>query len=263
MYATNFDLSLYARRIGLAAVPTAANFDAAALSQMMQAQLRSISFENLDVQAGKIVSMEPEQIVAKILGADGNAQRGGYCYELNGLFAMALTALGVSYQFVACRPMFYPMRRPKTHMALVVQLGGEKFLCDLGFGSYGMRAPIALSQVNLPQTQDYDVFQLAMPEVGEFVLQARIDGAWVNQYGFNLSPSEWIDYLPANYLNSTHPDTIFVQKLLLIRQTAQGRVLLVGNELKTTVAGVTTVKTVQPSELDDLLLQHFGLVKTG
>lgn len=262
MYAANFDLSCYARRIGLNAVPTAATFDAAALSQMMQAQLRSITFENLDVQAGKIVSMEPEQIVAKILGSDGGAKRGGYCYELNGLFAMALTALGVSYQFVACRPMFYPMRRPKTHMALVVHLAGEHYLCDLGFGSYGMRAPIALSQVNVPQPQDYDVFQLAMPQLGEYVLQARIDNTWVNQYGFNLSPSEWIDYLPANYLNSTHPDTIFVQKLLLIRQTAHGRVLLVGNELKTSVAGETTVRTVDLSELDAVLLEQFGLVKT-
>ena len=95
MHAANFQLSLYARRIGLDAVPTAATFDAAALKTMMQAQLRSITFENLDVQAGKIVSMEPEHIVAKILGSDGLAKRGGYCYELNGLFAMALTALGV------------------------------------------------------------------------------------------------------------------------------------------------------------------------
>lgn len=263
MYATQFSLPLYARRIGLEAVPTAATFDADALKTMMQAQLRSITFENLDVQAGKIVSMEPDQIVEKILGDDGQAKRGGYCYELNGLFAMALTALGVSYQFVACRPMFYPMRRPKTHMALVVHLAGEKYLCDLGFGSYGMRAPIALSQVNVPQSQDYDVFQLAMPDVGEFVLQARIDGNWINQYGFNLSPSEWIDYLPANYLNSTHPDTIFVQKLLLIRQTAEGRVLLVGNELKTSVAGQTTVRTVEPAELDALLLEQFGLVRSN
>ncbi len=261
MYASNFTLPLYARRIGLAAVPTAATFDAAALKTMMQAQLRSITFENLDVQAGKIVSMEPEQIVEKILGNDGSAQRGGYCYELNGLFAMALTALGVSYQFVACRPMFYPMRRPKTHMALVVHLGGESYLCDLGFGSYGMRAPIALSHVNVVQAQDYDQFQLAMPQVGEFVLQAHIDGHWVNQYGFNLSPSEWIDYLPANYLNSTHPDTIFVQKLLLIRQTAQGRVLLVGNELKTSCAGTTQVRVVDSAELDSVLLQQFGLVR--
>lgn len=260
MDAANFDLALYAKRLGLSQVPQAANFSAAALQQMMQAQLRSITFENLDVQAGKIVSLEPEAIVSKIVGPAGDAKRGGYCYELNGLFAMALTALQVPYFFVACRPMFYPMRRPKTHMALVVTIGTERYLCDLGFGSYGMRAPIALSQVNLPQQQDFDKFRLLAPTPGDYVLQAQIDGNWVSQFGFDLHPAEWIDFMPANYLNSTHPDTVFVQKLLLIRQHAQGRTMLVGRELKHSVAGVTQGRLIPDDELTAVLQSEFGLV---
>jgi len=259
MHAANFDLSLYARRIGLTNTPTAAAFDAAALTALMQAHLRSITFENLDVQAGKVVSLVPEDIVSKMVGADGQAQRGGYCYEQNGLFAMALTALGLSYQFVACRPMFYPMLRPKTHMALLVQLGAEQYLCDLGFGSYGMRAPIALSSVNLVQQQDYDKFRLVTPTAGEYVLQAWVNDSWTSQFGFDLHPAQWIDFMPANYLNSTHPDTIFVQKLLLIRQTATGRFLLVGDELKTTDAGITSVRQVSAAEVPQLLADLFGL----
>lgn len=261
MYAANFDLALYARRIGLPQLPQAADFDAAALQQMMQAQLRNVTFENLDVQAGKIVSLVPEEIVSKIIGNNGQAQRGGYCYELNGLFAMALTALQIPYFFVACRPMFYPMRRPKTHMALVVTIGTERYLCDLGFGSYGMRAPVALSQVNLPQQQDFDQFRLTMPTPGDYVLQAMIEGSWVSQFGFDLHPAEWIDFMPANYLNSTHPDTVFVQKLLLIRQHAQGRVMLVGRELKQSVAGVTHSREISDAELAAVLQSEFGLVQ--
>ena len=136
MFAQNFNLENYCKRIGLSQIPS--HVDAQVLTQLMQAQLREITFENLDVQAGKVVSLVPESIVSKIVGDNGQAKRGGYCYELNGLFAMALTALGVSYQFVFCRPMFYPMRRPKTHMALVVTLGQERYLCDLGFVSYVM-----------------------------------------------------------------------------------------------------------------------------
>ena len=259
MYAANFDLALYAHRIGLSQVPQATDFDAAALCNIMQAQLRSITFENLDVQAGKIVSLEPEAIVSKIVGAAGDAKRGGYCYELNGLFAMALTALQIPYFFVACRPMFYPMRRPKTHMALVVTLGDDRYLCDLGFGSYGMRAPLALSQVNLPQQQDFDKFRLLTPTPGDYVMQAQIDGNWVSQFGFDLHPAEWIDFMPANYLNSTHPDTVFVQKLLLIRQHGQGRTMLVGRELKHSQAGITQSRAVAEDELDAVLLQEFGL----
>lgn len=260
MFATNFDFALYARRIGLAQVPQAGTFDAKSLCDLMQAQLRSITFENLDVQAGKVVSLVPEDIVRKIVGADGDAKRGGYCYELNGLFAMALTALQIPYVFVACRPMFYPMRRPKTHMALMVTIGTERYLCDLGFGSYGMRAPIALSQVNLLQQQDFDQFRLIAPTPGDYVLQAMIDGNWVSQFGFDLHPAEWIDFMPANYLNSTHPDTVFVQKLLLIRQHAEGRVMLVGRELKQSVAGVTQSREIKDAELAEVLRHQFGLV---
>jgi len=246
-------------RIGLTDLADSDTFSAAELRRLMQAHLRAITFENLDVQAGKVVSLLPEDIVSKIVGSDGCARRGGYCYEQNGLFAMALTALGIPYYFVACRPMFYPMLRPKTHMALIVTVQQQAYLCDLGFGSYGMRAPIALAEVNLPQQQEFDQFRLAMPVPGEYVLQAWVNEQWSNQFGFDLHPAQWIDFLPANYLNSTHPDTIFVQKRLLIRQTAEGRYLLLGNELKTTRAGLTTVTEVADPQLPGLLADVFGL----
>jgi N-hydroxyarylamine O-acetyltransferase len=258
MQAQNFNLALYCRRIGLTQMPS--EVDAQVLQQLMQAQLRSITFENLDVQAGKIVSLVPEAIVSKIVGDNGQAKRGGYCYELNGLFAMALTALGIRYQFVFCRPMFYPMRRPKTHMALIVTIGEARYLCDLGFGSYGMRAPIALSDVNLPQQQDFDCFRLINPTPAEYVLQAQIDGQWVNQFGFDLYSAEWIDFMPANFLNSTNPETIFVQKLLLIKQTAAGRLVLLADELKVSEAGKTTSKKIDAAALPGVLLNDFGLV---
>jgi len=256
MHADNFDLDLYLKRIGFIG-EVAAN--SATVKTLMQQQLRTVPFENLDVQAGKIVSLVPEEIVSKIIGADGMGRRGGYCYEVNALFAMALTALRIDYQFVFCRPMFYPMRRPKTHMALIVNVEQEQWLCDLGFGSYGLRAPIALSQVNIPQTQDFDCFRLLAPVAGNYVLQAKLDEQWVSQYGFDLYPADWIDFMPANYLNSTHPDTIFVQKYLVIQQHATGRTMLVGNELKQWQQGAVTVTPVEPAQLASILKQQFNL----
>ena len=265
MHASNFQLDLYLKRVGfdgdVAADALAAN--SATVKALMQHQLRSVPFENLDVQAGKIVSLNPEDIVSKIIGADGNASRGGYCYEVNALFAMALTAIGIDYQFVFCRPMFYPMRRPKTHMALIVKVQGEQWLCDLGFGSYGLRAPVALSQVNVPQTQDFDCFRLISPTAGDYVLQAKLDEQWVSQYGFDLYPADWIDFMPANYLNSTHPETIFVQKYLVIQQHATGRTMLVGNELKVWQQGKVTVTPVATGELTTVLKQQFNLDLPG
>jgi N-hydroxyarylamine O-acetyltransferase len=101
MHSDNFDISTYFKRINYTG-PAAA--DTATLHALMRHQLFSVPFENLDVQAGKIVSLAPDDIADKVL----TKGRGGYCYEVNGLFAMALEALGIPYRFVAARPMFYP-----------------------------------------------------------------------------------------------------------------------------------------------------------
>lgn len=136
MHADNFSLKDYFARIGYAGPTTP---EIGTVARMMQRQLYSVPFENLDVQAGKIVSLVPEEIVDKIV----HRKRGGYCYEVNGLFSMALEALNIPHQLVAARPMIYPARRPRTHMAIVVALEGERWLCDLGFGSSAFVRPCA------------------------------------------------------------------------------------------------------------------------
>lgn len=252
MHASNFDLPTYLQRIGYTGHATA---DTATLLALMRQQLFTVPFENLDVQAGKVVSLVPEEIAEKIL----RQGRGGYCYEVNGLFAMALQALGIPYQFVAARPMFYPARRPRTHMAVIAEVEGRRWLCDLGFGSYGIRAPMDLELVDVNIAQDSDTFQLTRDERGEYLLKARVDGEWANQYGFDLSPQEWIDFVPANYLNSTHPDAIFVQKLVVVQHHSSGRSILLGDMLKTITDSRVEKKQLSPTELSEVLLHQFRL----
>lgn len=251
MHAANFDLQRYLDRIGQDAAPAG---DLAGVTALLRHQLQAVPFENLDVRAGRGVSLEPEAIVDKIV----HRRRGGYCYEVNGLFAMALTALGVEYRFVGCRPMTYPARRPRTHMALLATLGGEEWLCDAGFGSYGMRAPMRLRD-SAEIRQDDDVFQLLPHGRDEYLLRARVDGDWANQYGFDLGHHEWIDFLPANWLNSTHPETLFTQHLIVMRQTPEGRVILFDDRLKTVARGATTTRDIVESERAAVLAEVFGL----
>ena len=252
MQAANFTLERYFARIGIAR-PT--RFDAAALAETMRAQLFAVPFENLDVQAGREISLVPEEIVAKIV----DRRRGGWCYEVNGLFVLALEALGVPWRFVAARPMFYPVRRPRTHMAIVAEVEGRSFLCDLGFGSWGIRAPIDLADLDRPIAQDGDTFRLSREADGVFVLSALVEGEWKTQYGFDLSPQEWVDFAPANYLNSHHPDAIFVQKPVVVRFHARGRTLLVGDTLKRHVDGRLEVRDIAPSDRAAVLAEEFAL----
>ena len=253
MKASNFDLSAYFRRIGIEAMMPRPDIETVAA--LMRRQLFSVPFENLDVQAGKGVSLVPEDIARKILFKE----RGGYCYEVNGLFAMALEAIGIAYRFVAARPMFYPARRPRTHMAIVATIEGVPWLCDLGFGSYGIRAPLRLDELDVPVQQDCDTFMLSADPNGDFLVKARLDGDWVSQYGFDLSPQEWIDFHPANYLNSTHPEAIFVQKTVVVLHRQTGRSILVGDKLKTVEDGRVEVCTIDADSRAATLAEVFGL----
>lgn len=252
MQAQNFILADYLQRIGFSG-EVALNADS--LCKLMRCHLQIIPFENLDVQAGKIVSLVPEDIVNKIV----YGKRGGYCYEVNSLFAMALTALGFEYDIVGARPMFYPHRRPKSHMVLVVKIGEERWLCDTGFGSFGLRAPIGLHQLGQVIQQDNETFMLDKNERGEFVLKALVKGEWANQFGFDLYPMEIIDFSLANYYNSTHPDAVFVQRYLVMQQRPDGRTLLSGNQLKQLRGDQEMVTEITAEQLDEVLWQEFNL----
>ncbi|KGD72789.1 acetyltransferase [Tatumella morbirosei] len=256
MHSDNFDLSAYFSRIHYTGTAAA---DTATLHALMRHQLFAIPFENLDVQAGKVVSLIPEEITDKLL----YQHRGGYCYELNGLFAMALQASGIRYRFVAARPMFYPARRPKTHMALVAETEGRQWLCDLGFGSYGIRAPLALDMTDCEIPQDFDTFRLTKDEEGVYLLQAKAEGVWANQYSFDLSPTEWVDFLPANYLNSTHPETIFVQKRLIMLHNVSQRLILLGNTLKTITAKGSVKQQIDEKDIVEVMKKRFALATGG
>ena len=252
IYANNFVIADYCQRIGISGE---LKNDVLTLATIMRAQLRAVPFENLDVQAGKIVSIIPEDIVEKIV----YKKRGGYCYEVNSLFALALTALGFEYDLIGARPMFYPFRRPKSHMVLVVKIGSERWLCDTGFGSFGLRAPIELKQLGQIIKQDNETFMLDKNERGEFFLKALVKGEWANQFGFDLQPMEMIDFMPVNYYNSTHPDAVFVQRYLVMLQRADGRTLLSGNQLKQLRGDREEITEVAPEQLDDVLWREFKL----
>ena len=76
----------YLQRIG-AAWSTA---DAAGLRSLHRAHQQAVPFENLSIHLSEPISLAEDDLVEKIIRRD----RGGFCYELNGLFALLLEALG-------------------------------------------------------------------------------------------------------------------------------------------------------------------------
>lgn len=252
MKAENFNLAAYLERIGFQGE---ASPDFETLKRLMRCQLFSVPFENIDVQSGKVVSLVPERIYRKIV----QDMRGGYCYEVNGLFSMALDALGIPHRLIAARPMTYAVRRPKTHMAIVAEVDGAMWLFDTGFGSYGIREPLNLAWTELEIRQDYATFRLDRSAKSDYLLQSFTDDGWKPLYEFDLHAQEWVDFEPANFLNSTHPDSLFVKGLLVVLQNPKGKDMLIGNSFKTVYEDRTEIRQVGPEEIPALLLEKFRL----
>src|SRR5438477_379327 len=84
---TAFNFEEYSKRIGYSGK---AGPDLATLSGMHRAHVGAIPFENLDIQMGRTVNLDPDALQAKMV----RQRRGGYCFEQNSLFMLALSRLG-------------------------------------------------------------------------------------------------------------------------------------------------------------------------
>ncbi|OHD87406.1 MAG: hypothetical protein A2Y52_09520 [Sulfuricurvum sp. RIFCSPLOWO2_02_43_6] len=131
-------------------------------------------------------------------------------------------------------------------MVVIVTIEGKEYLCDTGFGGYGIREPLEVVDGNIT-VQNGDTFRFELLN-GEYVLYSLVNGEWAPQYGFALVPQEWIEFSLANYFNATHPDTIFTQKKLAVMQTPNGRKILVDDTLKVIENGVIKEESIEYSQ---------------
>ncbi|MDR7370529.1 arylamine N-acetyltransferase [Flavobacterium aquidurense] len=225
------------------------------ITKLMRSQLFSVPFENIDVQAGKAISLNGDDIVNQIV----NLKRGGYCYQINGLFSLALQEIGVPHYYVAARPLVNPGQNAKTHLGIIATIENEEYLIDLGFGGNSIRNPLKLSEIETEIQHDFDTFTLAKTEENEFLLQIMIGQEWSNLYSFDLTPQRWIDFKPANYYNYSHPDSIFTQKLIVVLQNPLGKKILSKNSLKVMSNGVSEIFSFEDSQLNNILETEFNL----
>src|SRR5690606_30606600 len=96
---------------------------ATGLAALIAAQQKSIAFENIDPLRGQLPDLSTEALWSKLVAGG----RGGYCFELNGLLGDAMTALGFDFKPVLARVrMGSEEVGPRTHLAMVVTIGGER-----------------------------------------------------------------------------------------------------------------------------------------
>lgn len=240
------------------------------LDRLIEAHQRIIPFENLDaVLWNRPVSLEPEKMMEKIL----RQCRGGYCFELNGLFCMLLRELGFDAWLCLCRQLRHtePCPVPATHCCILVNLDGQTLFCDVGYGGPMPRGSIEWKTDVLQEVRGerYSFRRSGMTARGaeDGVLSCGwYDLIWHPSGGGKQAvpliqaapaPMYVSDFYGANLLRSTGDTRYGV--LHVFRCTENGYVDLTGEKL-TVQSGETRMESiVRPEELPRILQECFQI----
>jgi N-hydroxyarylamine O-acetyltransferase len=220
------------------------------------AHICAVPFENLDIHRGRPISLDELALFDKIV----TRRRGGFCYELNGLFAAVLREMGFEVTLLSAEVAGDAGRYSPEfdHLTLRVDLD-EPWLADVGFGD-GFRQPLRLSD---PEAQHQDGSSYRIVPDGEYrILQRRDPGAdWKPQYRFTLQPRALEDFAPRCRFHQTSPDSHFMQNRICTLAVPQGRITLSGMRLIVTSGNEKTERLLSDHEYAAVLREKFGMVE--
>ncbi|MFF4578311.1 arylamine N-acetyltransferase [Streptomyces sp. NPDC001373] len=243
--ATRDDLAGYLRRLGVTE-PGAPSEEG--LYALARAHVERVPFENTGIQLGRPPGIDPALSVRRIA-----AGRGGYCFHLNGAFALLLEELGYEVTRHLGGMHGDPQSRDAggDHLALTVRAGGREHFVDVGMGD-GPHEPLPLREGVYAQGFTYrlepaDVTWDGGGEGGGWSLHR--DGVPTPRMNFRSAPAVMADFEPAHRWLSTAEDSPFRQSFVMLRRSARGIDRLHGRMLiHTAPDGTRTVRELATAE---------------
>jgi N-hydroxyarylamine O-acetyltransferase len=173
-------IAAYARRIGWSGPLSP---DLRTLKGLHRAHLLNIPYENLDVQMGRVITTDPLDAFEKIV----TRTRGGWCYEMNGLFGLALESIGFKVMRMAGGVMREMRGDDAIGNHLILKIGlDEPYLADVGFGD-GFVEPVPIR----PHEFSQNGFQFRLENLGGDWWRAHshpLGGA--KSYDFRIGPAD-------------------------------------------------------------------------
>jgi N-hydroxyarylamine O-acetyltransferase len=232
----------------------------ALLRALHEAHLLAVPFENLSIHYGQPIILTDEALYDKIVWR----RRGGFCYELNGLFAWLLRRLGFTVTLLSARVAqadggFTPAF---DHMALLVHnLEDADWLADVGFGD-SFRHPPRMQPDVEQDGADGRTYRLRFDTAnGSWLMQQSGASGWESQYRFTLHPHSMADFADRCAFHQTSPDSHFTQKRICSLALPDGRITLSDRRLITTLHGARVERDpASEAEYRDVLAERFGIV---
>ncbi|MEJ2113277.1 MAG: arylamine N-acetyltransferase [Flavobacteriaceae bacterium] len=201
------------------------------LSALQKNHLLNVPFENLDIDNGIPIKLDTDLIRTKIV----TNKRGGFCYELNGLFCELLSSLGFKAKRISGRvwDKTNGYGAEYDHLAILVEIDGQLYLSDVGFGEFTF-APLKV-ETNTVQADERGDFLIDTCKVDgqEYFRVSKIDnGLKTPEYIFSLTERALNEFSTMCQYHQTSSKSHFTIKRIVSIPTIDGRVTITGDLLK-------------------------------
>ncbi len=272
----------YLERIGLGATDIPRP-DRESLERLQEAHVTAVPFETLSITGhpfgdrkssgagapnerpdgtanpdGEGVSLDRAHLYEKVV----ERRRGGFCYELNGLFGWLLGELGFDADRVAARVVNDGTARPPAnHLTHVVEFD-RRYVTDVGTGTPQIRRPVPLDGTVVADAADVEwrVVESNRPDA-EYLTQYQEQGddGWTDRYVFRDRPRPpGFFEATCEYLQSA-PESPFTGDPVVAIASTRGYKRLSTETFTEKTGGESREKPVAPEEWDDVLEREFGV----
>jgi len=223
------------------------------LRELHRRHIKTIPFENLDIHLDKEIRLNLKLFEKKIL----DKKRGGFCYELNGLFCALLKQLGFDVKLISARVCGTERIGPEfDHLVLGVNLN-KYWLADVGFGSSFLE-PIQIKP-GIIQKDSAGSFRIQKHDSTYLRLESDEDGSGCRpKYLFTLVERRLEDFTEMCKHHQTSPNSSFTNEKICTIATENGRITLRDQMLIEKINGVRTTRQVtNKDEYDKILRDKF------
>jgi len=221
------------------------------LMALHQAHMLNVPFENIDIHLGHEIHLSIAQLFEKVV----MNKRGGFCYELNYLFAALLTTCDFKVSLLSAQVFDGgALGREFDHMLLLVGVEDTHYIADVGFGD-SFIFPIELGTE--PVEQFGYQYKLMEKNEKQVLLRKKINENWQPQYTFSLTPYQIEAFKPMCEFQQTSLESSFTKKSVCSIATQTGRLTISNGKFIETNKGIRSEKLIGSSKSYRQILQEY------
>lgn len=227
------------------------------LKTLQETHLLNIPFENLDIHYGRKIILDKQAIFEKVM----DNQRGGFCYELNGLFYELLRSLGFTVKIISARVYNSTTQEygvEYDHLAVIATIDGIDYLADVGFGEFAFH-PLKI-ELDTLQQDPRGVFTIQQYDDEYLQVSKQASTGWIPEYIFSMKERSFQEFEGMCLYHQTSPLSHFTRGKLCSRPTIQGRITITGEKIKITEGEqLIEQKLDSEDEFTAAILKYFNI----